>query len=140
MLELAGNGEGGKDESEDKDVVDRQGVLDDVTRQVLDGRRWAANDEEAEPEEDRQGDPDARPGERLPARDDVRLAVEDPEIEGQGAEDEDEEARTEKEGRVEVRNRVPPDGWVERWSAGIVASPAASRQDAASAAGGPLDC
>lgn len=113
MLELPGDGEGGKDEAEDEDVVDGERVLDDVARQVLDGRRRPPNDEEADPEEERQGDPDARLCEGFAGRDDVGLAMEDSEIEGQGADDEDEKSGAEDEGWVEIRNRVPPGRRVE---------------------------
>jgi hypothetical protein len=43
------------------------------------------------------GDPDRRPGERLPHADQVGLAVEDPEVQGQHQQDEDDEADPDQE-------------------------------------------
>jgi len=90
-LVQGGDAERPEDEDEDEEVVDGQGVLDDVPRHVLDGDPVPEAPEEARPEEERHADPPGGPGGRLPHRHLVRIPPVHRDVYGQQDEDEGEE-------------------------------------------------
>jgi hypothetical protein len=72
LLVLGGDGEGGHDDHEDEQVVDRQALLDDVAGEVLAAEAPAGDRREDEPEADGDGDVEERPAHRLAEADLVR--------------------------------------------------------------------
>ena len=83
MLVFAGNAEIGKDEGDDKDVVHREGQLDQIAGDELEGLLLSTQGLQGQGKEHRQGEPDRRPGERFLEVDDVGAAVEDAQVERQ---------------------------------------------------------
>ena len=83
VLELLGNAEIGEDEGDDEDVVHREGQLDGVASDELEGLLVSAQRLEAQGKEHRQAEPDERAQERLPELDDVGAAMEDAQVQSQ---------------------------------------------------------
>ena len=111
-LELGRHREVLEDQEEDEEVVHAERQLDDVPRVVLErGLRTLAHPEE-HPEEERQGHQPGAPAQRLPEREDVRLPVQDSEVEDQEADDEDAEA--DPDGRFVDAHSEPRLGGVDR--------------------------
>jgi hypothetical protein len=76
-----------EDQGEHEHVVDRQRELDQVAGQVLAARLAAARRRHEHAEAEGQPDPDGAPGRRLPERNELRVPVQDEEVEGEHAAD-----------------------------------------------------
>jgi hypothetical protein len=81
------DGEGGEDDGEDEDVVDRERQLDQVAGQVLTAGRGAAGRGDPGPEPEGQRDPHGAPQRGLAERDGLGPAVEDEQVEGEHSAD-----------------------------------------------------
>jgi hypothetical protein len=86
LLQRHRHREGGQQQHEDEQVVDRQRLLDQVAGVVLDAGRGAEAGPDVAPKASGQGDVEDRPADRLPHRDLVRLAG-DGEVEHQQRDD-----------------------------------------------------
>ena len=91
VLVRGGDGEGGEHQGEDEDVVDRERQLDQVAREILAARRAALGGSDVHPEPECERHPHDTPEGRLPERDDLRLAVEHEQVQGEHAADDGEE-------------------------------------------------
>jgi hypothetical protein len=80
---LGGDGEGGHDDHEDEQVVDRQALLDDVAGEVLAAEAPAGDRREDEAEGDGDGDVEERPAHRFAEADLVRPLDGQRQIDGQ---------------------------------------------------------
>ena len=87
-LQLVGHRERGEQEHEDEEVVDRERLLDEVARVVLEPAVAAEPLPDEDTEGEREPDVERRPGDGLLHRDRVRLAGQD-EVEGEQAEHDD---------------------------------------------------
>ena len=84
---LGRDGERRHDDHEDEQVVDRQGLLDDVPGEVLRPVRRPGPRPEHEAEDDRHRDVEDRPAGRLLEPDGVRVAAADHQVEGEQGHD-----------------------------------------------------
>ena len=87
-----GHGEVGEQHRKNEDVIHAQRVFDDVAGGELQSRLRPGEIPKADVEEHGEGDPRDRPAAGFAKRNDVRLPVEDAEVEREHAEDEDVEA------------------------------------------------
>ncbi len=74
LLERLGDGEGGEQQHEDEQVVDAQGLLDQVAGVVLQATVGAVGVPDVQAEQEGEGDVERRPGDGLPHRHLVGLA------------------------------------------------------------------
>ena len=87
LLVRAGHGEARHDHDEHEEVVDGEGLLEDVALEVVDAHAVAADDPQHDAEDDREADVDGRPDRRLTQRRFVRLAHVEEEVEREKATD-----------------------------------------------------
>ena len=87
------NAEVGEDESDDEDVVHRQGKFDDISRQEFEGFLPATQRTQNQGKKHREGKPDSGPKEGLAEFDNVRPAVDDAEINAEENENENDESQ-----------------------------------------------
>ena len=77
--------EGREDQGEHEDVVDREGQLDQVAREILRARITAPGRCDERPEAEGEADPHRAPCGRLPEGQGLRVPVDDEEVEGEHA-------------------------------------------------------
>jgi hypothetical protein len=95
VLILGGDGEGGEDEDEYEDVVDRQRLLDEVARTELHGPLWSELPGNEAAKDGGEDDPDEAPAGGLLHGDLVRLFVEEAKVEREHGGDKGDEASPE---------------------------------------------
>ena len=81
-----------EDQQNDKNVVDGEGLFDDIPREPFETGLAAHEGEDAGVEHEGDADPDARPEERLFAFDHMGMAMKKAEVEREEAKDEEEKA------------------------------------------------
>src|SRR5262245_4614134 len=92
MLVTGGHAKISEDQQENEDVVYAKRLLDQVAGQECESRLRPTPVIYAEIEEQRQYDPDAAPGQRLPDRDFVRPAMENTKVDGEHRQHEQDES------------------------------------------------
>ena len=105
VLQLPRNGEIGQDQGDDEDVVERQGQLKQIAGVVLHRLLGAEIVPNPGPEREAQGDIGRSGLHRLAGADDVVLAVENPQVEGQHRQDDAEEQQPQP-GRLTEERRL----------------------------------
>jgi hypothetical protein len=95
MVEFVRNAKVAKDDDKDKDVVDTQCVLDQVTREKLQAMQLPECVVNPDAEKTRKNDPHQAPDCRFPDFDRVSVAMEYPQIDRQEKKDDGEKYRPE---------------------------------------------